>query len=389
MVNRFSILCTVGTLLISVVPAASADEGWSPTLSGRLVLDYAFADADVTDLNLRAGEVRTARLGVEGENGPLAYEIEFATDSTGTVSVTDAHGSYAINDAWTLRVGQFRTPNSLDEQTSQRFTSFFERAAFTDAFEFDRRLGIGVLNAGERHTFTAGIFAANVNDTALDEGVAAAARFTFQPVKTETLNTHLGASVRLREKGEDQALYRYRQRAYVRDPGRIISTGSIADADQFIGIEGALIASKKSWVAAEYGLLTADTATDEAQLNGGYVEIGHAFGGEKSYKKGKWDRPKVAAPVTEGGRGAVLVTARYDRLDQTDGAINGGELETILLGADWYLTPNVRAGINAFQADAAFGTTNSGLGPDFAAARTAGQTGDKVTGAVLRLQFDF
>jgi phosphate-selective porin OprO and OprP len=386
--KRFALAFGLSAALLTPATACAQDE-WSATLSGRLVLDYAIADADTSDLNLRAGELRTARIGLEGENGPLAYELEFATDSTGTVSVTDAFINFEASKHWTFRAGQFRTPNSLDEQTSQRFTSFFERAAFTDAFEFDRRLGLGVFNAGDRHTFTAGVFAANLNDTALDEGVAAAARFTFQPVKTDTLETHLGASVRWREAGEDQPLYRYRQRAYVRDPGRIISTGSIADADTFVGVEGALIASKSTWIAAEYGTLSAETATTGAQLSGGYIEAGHVIGGERAYRKGKWDRPKVTKAVTEGGRGAFILTARYDMLDQTDGAIDGGTLDTLLLGAEWYATKQAKIGINLFRSDADFGSTNSGLGPAFAAARTAGATGDEVTGAVIRLQADF
>ncbi len=385
---RFALISAAG---LAVLPLAAAQEDWTFKLNGRLVADYTYATADVADADVSAGELRTARLGVSGEAKNLSFKLELATDSTGTVAVTDAYADFTPGGgAWTVRAGQFRTPQSLDEQTSQLLTSTFERAAFTDAFEFDRRLGLGAFHKGDRHTFAAGVFAANLNDTATQEGAAAAARFTYVPLKTDTLSTHIGASARWREIGEDQPLLRYRQRPYARDPGRIISTGAIADSDVFYGIEGAAILRKSSWVAAEYGALTATRVSGgDAAFNGGYVEAGHVFGGTRAVKEGKWDRTKVTRPVTDDGLGALQVSVRYDTLDQQDSGVDGGTLDTVILAANWLATSRARLGVNAFVASADYGASNSGLGAGFAAARTAGATSDDVTGVMARLQVDF
>jgi phosphate-selective porin OprO/OprP len=56
------------------------------------------------------------------------------------VDITDAYIEYdgPVIEPGFVRIGQFKTPNSLEEQTSARFITFMERAAFTDAFDFDR-----------------------------------------------------------------------------------------------------------------------------------------------------------------------------------------------------------------------------------------------------------
>jgi len=182
----------------------------------------------------------------------------------------------------------------------------------------------------------------------------------------------LGASFRHRNQGEDQSDLRYRQRPFTHVTGdRIINTTRFADSDTFYGVEGAVI-KDNLWVAGEYASLNANGSdtNEDADFSGFYAEAGLFFGGKKTYKGGKFNRPKVDNPVGSGGYGAVSVVARYDNVDLEDG-VHLGQLETFVLGADWWPTKQTRIGINYFNADAENGNADSG------------------NGFVGRVQFDF
>ncbi len=381
----------VGAVSALGAPVAAAQE---PTLklSGRVQLDYSVLDADRADFDVSAGEARTIRLAVAGDfSSAISYKAELATDSSGEVSATDVYLDFAVANGWELRAGQMKTPNSFDEITSGRFTSTYERTAFSDAFEFDRRIGVQAQRSGERYTFAAGVFGENLESDAADGGTALAARGTYAVPFGEDGLVHLGASARYREQGDDSGLIRYRQRPYAHIPGRVISTGAIADSDAFYGAEAAVIVSR-FWGAAEYGVTDADCAAcagGDPTLYGYYLEAGMILGGERTYKGGRFDRPKVDAPLGEGGSGAWSFVARLDSIDQRDGGVDGGELDTLVLGADWWPTAYSRLGINAFWNDVSYGASTSGLDPAFAQQVVAGTESDDVSGVTVRLQFDF
>lgn len=348
------------------------------------MIDYTAANAEEADLSIDAGELRRARLGVKSSR----FKLELNTDRSGEIEVTDAYVEFAPgNTNWTIRVGQFKPPGSLDEQTSSRFTTSLERAAFTDAFLFDRRLGAAVSAKGTNWTFVAGAYGGDLNDTPTSEGLALAARYTHVPVQSENALVHVGASVRYTETDNHQSLIRNRQRPFAHLPGRIVSTGPIANSDMFYGLEAAGIFGA-AFVAGEVGILTSDGPSGSSDQVGGYIESGVFLGGAKGYKDGKFDRPIVTHQVGEGGLGALALFARIDVLDQSDAAIDGGRLDTMIAGADWYPTRHTRIALNMFHSDATFGATDSGLDPAFAAARARGITGDKVTGALVRIGFD-
>ncbi|WP_017931605.1 OprO/OprP family phosphate-selective porin [Robiginitomaculum antarcticum] len=384
------------TLLSAALPMAFAQSAYAQEIthkvSGRVMIDYSIVDADNANMDWSASELRRARLGVSGNIGDtVKYKVEFNTNSSQDINVEDAYLQWApTGGKWNIKAGQFKTANSLDEQTSSRFISALERSAFTDAFEFNRRVGVSVNGSGETYTFSAGVFGDNLTVGATDEGKAAAARFTYTPYVSGNDVVHLGASWRYREAGDDQSDLRYRQRTSSHIPGRIISTGRVADRDNFLGAEAAGIMGN-GWAAGEYGVLTAQctSCTDDPSFGGGYIEAGYIFGGRRTYKGGKFNRPKVDTPVTDGGMGAIAIMARYDTLDLSDNSVNGGDIEAVILGADWYATKYTRLGINYFTNSATLGTSTSGLDPAFAALVANNVTGEDVSGVNMRLQFDF
>ncbi len=374
-------------------------DGWEFKVGGRVQIDYAISEADNTDVEFNGSELRRLRLGVSGKMGStIKYKVELNTDSGNEVNVEDAYLQWTPEGSdWSVKLGQHKTANSLDEQTSSRFISVLERAAFTDAFEFNRRVGVSVSTSGDNHTFTAGVFGENLDATSREEGYALAARGTYTPVNTVEALVHLGASVRHRENGDTQSDIRYRQRPVTHFPGRIISTGRIADSDNFYGVEAAGIFGN-TWIAGEYGVTNASCSeaaiaggacTSDPDFDGAYVEAGAFFGGKKAYKNGKFNRPKVDNPVNTGGNGAVSFVARYDTISLSDSVVNGGEYNSFVLGADWWPTKYTRLGLNYFNVDADIGTSTSGLDSSFAALVTAGTPTESVSGVIFRAQFDF
>ena len=386
----FGAASAIAVIAACPVLPAMADNPLDIKLTGRILYDYTQAEADTAAFDVDETELRSARLALSGKTGRVAFKVELETDEAGDIAATDAYLDYSpAGTQWKIRVGQFKTPNSLEEQTSGRFITFAERAAFTDAFELDRRFGVAAHTKGANWTFMAGAFGGSLNDTPLQEGMALAARGTFTPVQTEDMTVHLGTSVRYREKGDDQSNLRYRQRPFAHIPGRIVSTGSVSESDTLLGLEGAVLRGPL-WISSEYGILSSDlTVGGSATFGGGSIEAGYVFGGRRTYKDGKFDRPKVDNPVTEGGYGALAVSARFDTLDLSDSGIDGGSLDTALLGLSWYPTSKTRVGLSLFQSDASLGATTSGLDPAFATAVLASQSSDTVTGFTLRLQADF
>jgi len=344
-------------------------------IGGRVQIDHTIADINTPDSDISDTEVRRARLNVSGKYGSnVKYKFEINKASGSSVNVEDAYVQFLpASGKLKIKVGQFKTHNSLDEQTSSRFISTLERSAFTDAFSFDRRVGVSVGTSGKNYTFDIGAFTTNLEeDGGTEEGHAVAARGTYNPVKTDETLVHLGASWRYREKGKTSSELRYRQRPYTHvAPSRIINTGRFAESDNFIGGEAAVI-HNNLWASGEYALLDAKGAgtNPDGDFSGFYGEVGVFFGGKKTYKGGKFNRPKVNKPIGDGGYGAVSIVARYDSVDLQDGPYVG-ELETIVLGADWWPTKYTRVGVNYFDADAENGSANSG------------------NGLVGRLQFDF
>jgi len=150
---------------------------------------------------------------------------------------------------------------------------------------------------------------------------------------------------------------RYRQRPYLEQTGRIISTGRIADSDTFYGAElGALFGS--AWGIAEYAVINANCVedsticTDDPSFNAWSIGGGYVFGGNRNYKLGKFKRVTVDNPVTKGGWGALSVNARFDRLDHNSEGVEGGDLNTFAVGVNWWLHKQTRIQMNYFNSDA-------------------------------------
>jgi phosphate-selective porin OprO and OprP len=341
---------------------ASKDGSWSVHVRGRLFVDGgALGDDDDLYKNDNAAELRAARLGIEGgflQGWRYRLEADFADSDVDVKDAYIQYGGEVIDPAW-IRAGQFKTPNSLEELTSARFTTFMERAAITDAFALDRQIGLGGGVGGENWGVDAGLFgqdAENVND---NEGYAIAGRghYAFFPGpegrdENGSHAIHVGASARYRNFDNDtfNSEVRYRQRPFFHFTGtRSVDTGAIPDAegDVWAGAEFA-------WVDGPFSLQSEVANTflqrkhgqeDANNLWGGYLSASYFLTGEhRNYdpEGGTFERVQVIDPLHKGGLGAWEVAGRADYIDLNNEGVKGGEQISYIAGVNWYANDYVR-----------------------------------------------
>lgn len=338
-------------------PEITAPGGWSFKPLGRLQYDVGSVSRPdgIADPGLGfSNELRRGRLGIEGDvPGGFGYkfELDFAGD---TVEITDAIITYEASDSVGLTVGQHNNFQSFEELTSSRFTSFIERAAFTDAFNFERRVGLSASFKSGPLLVQAGAFTDNIHDLDEDanDSVGIDGRIVVAPRLGDT-QLHFGASAHWRDLGDLTALgmtTRYRQRPLIHSTDvRFVGTPALpVESETLYGLEAALVHGPFH-AAAEGHWLESDTLSPglSPTLFGGYVEAGYFLTGEsRGYRGGRFDRTRPARAIEEGGIGAFQVNLRYDRLDLNSGVIRGGTQDGFMASLVWIPTDYVRFLIN-------------------------------------------
>lgn len=348
---------------------SSADGRFEMKLRGRLFVDTAWLDDDFDRQSVRSAKFRLARLGVQGKvwnNVKYGFEIDFAGDK---VSIKDATLAYDLGFG-SVQAGNFKTFNSLEELTSDTYTTFMERPTGNAAFGITRQLGVAAIFGGDNWSASFGGFRGGVSDTADDQGTTLATRVTFGPKIGDNGRVHLGASYRYRDKGADQANFGYSTIPFSSFGQKYVNTSGFAKKDNLIGLELATVFGPFS-AQGEYMWLKADRAVPAAgfgnpTFTSWYGDVSYFLTGEsRNYdgKNGVFGRVKVKDPVFEGGFGAWQLTARYDRLDLNDENILGGEQKTWVLGVNWFLNDYTRLMANYSQAKITDGVVSL-TGPD-------------------------
>lgn len=361
--------------------------GWSFKPRGRLMYDFGFVNGPDGYSNPGLGfsnEVRRARLGVEGTlpgNFGYKFELDFAA---GDVEFADAFLSYKKGPL-EFSVGQHNNFQSLDELTSSLNSSFIERAAFTDAFGFERRVGASVQYAKGPLLLQTGIFTDSISDL---NGVgddnnswSSDSRIVYAP-KMGANQLHFGASFHYRDINGAANLVRYRQRPAIHTTDvRFIDTNNIALArsETGLGLEAAGIFGPFDVAAEAYWQKVGREGTSDPTFFGGYVEAGYFFTGEtRGYKGGKFDRTKVLKPFDKGGWGALGFNLRYDYLDLVSKGIVGGTQNAFQASLNWKPMDYVLFGLNGGY-----------IKYEDAAISAAGDRDYGVTMVGLRSQVDF
>ena len=142
----------------------SPDGDLSLKFGGRIQNDWAWYSAD-DELEAAVGgfeegtEFRRARLFFEGE---LYDRVEFKAQydfAGGDPEFKDVYlGLIHLPGVGGLRVGHYKEPFSLEEQTSSKYLTFLERALPIEAFSPARNTGFMLHGGDDRFTWAVGAF---------------------------------------------------------------------------------------------------------------------------------------------------------------------------------------------------------------------------------------
>lgn len=364
-------------------------------VKGRIQTDasYVGAPKGLDDRGLGfSSEVRRIRLGGEGSfSSHLSYKLELEL-SENAVDLVDTFVTFKDGD-WQLQLGNQNPFWSLDELTGDTSGSVMERAAFTDAFNFERRLGIGAQYAHGPLIAQLGVFTDDVTALAnASDGVnggdennsySVDGRLVYAP-KLGDVQVHLGASAHWRRLGRlvDSGT-RYRQRPFTHTTNtRLIGTPAMNVEDETMyGVE--LAGLSGPWYgAAEYYNLRSDRRDAAAvSFQGAYAEVGYFLtkGDTRGYKGGIFTNNAPAHALGEdGGIGSVQMTLRYDWLDLDDRDIRGGTQDGYIAALVWSPVQYLRFNVNYAL-----------LHYTGATATASGDTNYNANVIATRLEFDF
>lgn len=365
-------------------PEMQGADGWSFKPRGRMQIDVGGvnvpAAADNAGLGF-ASEVRRVQLGADGTMpGGFSYRVE-ADFADNDVAVLDAYLRYRRGNVQ-VTAGHQKYFAGLDEMTSDIFTSFTERAAFTQAFGFERRLGLAAEYAQGPILVQAGLFSDDISalTNAANNGWSVDGRIVYAPQMGDT-QLHFGLSAHARDFNDGSSVARYRARPFTHVTDvRLVDTGNFtANGERNWGAEFALIqgrfhfAAEGAWMRARRPLVA------DPGFGGYYIEAGLFLTDDKrNYRRGAFDRVTPSAGVGNGGMGAVELNLRYDMLDLNDAGIIGGRQQSYSAAVTWVLTPYIRLLASYARLSIDDSRLPAGLDWDYGA-----------DAAALRAQFDF
>lgn len=336
-------------------------------VKGRIQYDVGYVDVPgrSPDRGLGfASEARRIRLGGEGSIGSgFGYKLELEL-SDNQVDLVDTFITYETGP-WRIALGNQNQFQSLDELTGDTSGSFMERAAFTDAFNFERRVGISAQYHRKALLLQAGLFTDDVDALAnSSDGPSGGdennsfgldGRLVLAPKVGDT-QLHFGSSVHWRRLGRiAETPVRYRQRPFLHTTNsRLIGTSPINVTKEIShGLEFAAIRGRWHVAAETHWLRAVRAGATNPGFFGSYAELGYFLtsGDTRSYKAGIFGATKPKSSIRDGGPGAIQVNLRYDYLDLNGQDIRGGTQNAYLASIIWTPLDVLRLNLNYGRID--------------------------------------
>lgn len=379
-------------------------------VNGRFQYDIANTDADcanaactgVNESGIRS-YARRAFLGVDGrltDHWRYNVKLDFNLSGSPSVRADDFYLEYAGQD-WSFIAGNNNAVSPMEDRDSSLNIPFNERSFLISAAGFAKRPGIAFITNGGNWSLGGSL----VSNDALDTADTAAngteaywveGRFTWAPIFSQTPDgmtlLHLGFNARYRDMGDGAGNTFLNPLSY--SAGGLSNKQSLNAAvggfenDTYLGVEAAF-----QWNAfgaeAEYGrLASSDLAGNAAQLGdadatGYYVDLFWSPTGESRKYTASDGSFGAVTPLrtlgSDGGIGHIMLSARYEALDQSDtnfGA-NRNELTAYTLGATWVPIAHVKFQLNYSSTDVDYTVNN------------AAHVDNTINAATLRTQFDW
>ena len=351
--------------------------------------------------------IRRARLGMEGtffKRSDYKFEYDFTRgNGLNAGGITDAFVRYTFSNPFSVKVGSFKEPFSMEEATSNRYLTFIERNMAVNTFvdnlntykvgiganySADRWLvasslqteGVGGYNAYGNNSLTSSTGSAvninggvNRNGGGGDTSWEVNTRIAGTPwMESKTKFLHVGTSgsyININNNYTSTGDYDNGGIIFANglggnvDRSSILNTGNLTSGRR--NAAGAFQANHLTRFGAEtalvYGPFSAQAEylqTDVSghgynqneSLNGYYGYATYFLTGEsRNYraKNAQWDRIKPNRNFDlKGGWGAWELAAGYDYMNLNSGAINGGSASTVKTGINWYPNSHLRVMAN-------------------------------------------
>ena len=244
-----------------------------------------------------------------------------------------------------MQIGKMKAPISMERIMGMVFEQAMERPTHLDALLDSRSIGIDFSDMifDQRFTWKIGVFNNWLEEDELSfseanqEVVGRVTAVAYEDEEKERL-LHMGVAYRYVDIREGTISYAVGPEQWFVDPW--VDTGSFtADASHTVNLEISYL-DGPLWLASEYTSTSIDSPQFGNPTFSGYHVAANYFltGEHRGYNKRKGTVRRITPVLdfTNGGWGAVEVSARYSTLDLTDGAIKGGEIDIGSLGLIWH-----------------------------------------------------
>lgn len=261
--------------------------------------------------------------------------------------------SYTGIPRWEFRVGNQRSPVSLENVTPSTDTTLLERSS-ADAFVARYYLGATMSTHGSRWTATFGAFrdAITTRTGSPNRGTTFAGRVTWAAVNDDVNVVHLGVFGSY-ERFVSSSPFKIAVLPLVDITGHnLVRTRDIfaARSQDLVGVEA-------GWSEGPILLQGEYMRTDLQEpgrpgpvFDGGYVQASWLLTGERHRYSAADGRFEFIEPLSDCG--AVELAARYGVVDLQSGSVRGGLQRDFTFGVNWYVDRHVRVGANYIWAQA-------------------------------------
>ncbi|WP_312298882.1 OprO/OprP family phosphate-selective porin [Stutzerimonas nitrititolerans] len=366
---------------------ATADGNFTFRIGGRLLLDTAWYDTDLSPMG-SGTKFRAARLEAMGTlYKDWSYIFQYDFTGSGEGGIKDAylgyHGFKPADRQLSLYLGNQFQPFGFQGQQSPKYTLFMEQPTSSLLLGAgERRLGgrSDLIGSNWRWSFGAAqaVLGSRASEANRNDPVDLATQFTFNPIQEKGHVLNLGASLRHQSSnGSDAHRQRTRPQTHISsfrpvDTGDFISDGFTSMGVQAVYQRGPF-ELESEYFQQKYDAIQGGLADGEKpEFTGGYVQAGFFLTGEsRAYDAGRalFAAPTPARSLSQGGPGAWQLAAGYSTLDLSDGSVDGGKIDMLMLGVNWYPEQRLRLSLeygNALKVD---GGPSDGDEPSFVQAR--------------------
>jgi len=325
------------------------------------------SEQQVGDLSLfEGGEIRGFRVGAVGTlhyfDKPWVYTVFGATNSfdkgfeiqqQDDFTWFDYRLDIPVMDDMNLSVGKQKEPISMERTMSLIQLPMQERTSVSDAFLPSRNFGAVLSGTAlqQRMSWAAGLFN-NFIDS--DESIGSTAtsaigRVTWLPFVSgdESNLVHLGFGTRL--SNAKQGAHFFTEPEFNKSPIFVNTEPLDSNANRQLNLEASWRRGPY-WLAAEYVSTKVDSPSEgDLSFSGFHITGSWILTGEMrsyNYKSGILGPVPVSRSVYQGGRGAWELAARWSSIDLTDRLVDGGEMDILSLGVNWWLSPIFNVNMN-------------------------------------------